>query len=98
MIPLRERMAEDRIRNYTPRTLERYVSMMERFTSAFAKPPGQLGPAEIASRPVGEEHEHPRKYPPYRILGVSQKSEAINAESPDRARAHAPSCRPRRSR
>lgn len=48
MVPLRERMAEDlRIRNYSPRTVECYVSMMERFTSAFAKPPGQLGPAEI---------------------------------------------------
>ncbi len=48
MVPLRERMAEDlRIRNYSPRTVECYVSMMERFTREFGKPPGQLGPAEI---------------------------------------------------
>ena len=42
MVPLRERMAEDlRIRNYSPRTVECYVSMMERFTREFGKPPGQ---------------------------------------------------------
>ena len=41
-------MAEDlRIRNYSPRTVECYVSMMVRFTREFGKPPGQLGPAEI---------------------------------------------------
>ncbi len=45
---LRERMAEDlRIRNYSPRTVECYVSMMARFAREFAQPPGQLGPAEI---------------------------------------------------
>lgn len=48
MTMLRERMAEDlRIRNYSPRTVECYVSMMARFTREFEKPPGQLGPAEI---------------------------------------------------
>ena len=48
MTLLRERMAEDlRIRNYSPRTVECYVSMMARFTREFGKPPGQLGPAEI---------------------------------------------------
>lgn len=48
MTLLRERMAEDlRIRNYSPRTVECYVSMMARFTREFEKPPGQLGPAEI---------------------------------------------------
>jgi site-specific recombinase XerD len=48
MTLLRERMAEDlRIRNYSPRTVECYVSMMARFASEFGKPPGQLGPAEI---------------------------------------------------
>lgn len=48
MTLLRERMAEDlRIRNYSPRTIETYVSMMARFTGEFGKPPGQLGPAEI---------------------------------------------------
>ena len=41
-------MAEDlRIRNYSPKTVECYVSMMVRFTREFGKPPGQLGPAEI---------------------------------------------------
>ncbi len=54
MTLLRERMAEDlRIRNYSPRTVECYVSMMARFTRAFAKPPGQLGPAEIRAFQVG---------------------------------------------
>ncbi|MBZ0150414.1 MAG: site-specific integrase [Planctomycetes bacterium] len=48
MTLLRDRMAEDlRIRNYSPRTVECYVSMMERFTREFGKPPGQLGPADI---------------------------------------------------
>jgi site-specific recombinase XerD len=48
MTLLRERMAEDlRIRNYSPRTVECYVSMMERFTREFGKPPGQLGLEEI---------------------------------------------------
>jgi integrase/recombinase XerD len=48
MTLLRERMAEDlRIRNYSPRTVETYVSMVARFASQFDKPPGQLGPAEI---------------------------------------------------
>jgi integrase/recombinase XerD len=48
MTLLRERMAEDlRIRNYSPRTVECYVSMMARFAREFEKPPGQLGPAEI---------------------------------------------------
>ena len=48
MTLLRERMAEDlRIRNYSPRTVECYVSMMARFAREFGKPPGRLGPAEI---------------------------------------------------
>lgn len=48
MTLLRERMAEDlRIRNYSPRTVDCYVKMMERFTTEFGKPPGQLGPTEI---------------------------------------------------
>lgn len=48
MTLLRERMAEDlRISNWSPRTVECYVSMMARFTREFSKPPGQLGPAEI---------------------------------------------------
>lgn len=48
MTLLRERMAEDlRIRNYSPKTVECYVSMVARFAREFDKPPGQLGPAEI---------------------------------------------------
>jgi integrase/recombinase XerD len=48
MTLLRERMAEDlRIRNYSPRTVGCYVSMMARFTREFGKPPAQLGPDEI---------------------------------------------------
>ncbi|MFO1054932.1 MAG: phage integrase N-terminal SAM-like domain-containing protein [Planctomycetota bacterium] len=48
MTLLRERMAEDlRIRNYSPRTVECYVSMMARFSREFGKPPGQLGSQEI---------------------------------------------------
>jgi site-specific recombinase XerD len=48
MTLLRDRMAEDlRIRNYSPRTVECYVSRMECFVRQFGKPPGQLDPAEI---------------------------------------------------
>ena len=48
MTLLRERMAEDlRIRNYSPRTIETYVSMVARFARACDRPPGQLGPADI---------------------------------------------------
>lgn len=39
MTLLRERMAGDlRIRNYSPRTVECYVSMMARFAREFGKP------------------------------------------------------------
>lgn len=48
MTLLRERMAEDlRIRNYSPKTVACYVSMVARFAGQFEKLPGQLGPAEI---------------------------------------------------
>jgi site-specific recombinase XerD len=48
MTTLRERMIEDlRIRNYSPRTVECYVSMVARFAAQFPKPPARLGPAEI---------------------------------------------------
>jgi site-specific recombinase XerD len=54
MTLLRERMAEDlRIRNYSPRTIETYVSMMARFARAFDRPPGQLGPTEIRAFQLG---------------------------------------------
>lgn len=48
MLTLRERMVEDlRIRNYSPRTVQCYVSMVARFTKQFGKPPAQLGAEEI---------------------------------------------------
>jgi len=48
MATLRERMIEDlQIRNYSPRTVQCYVSMMARFTEQFGKPPAQLGVEEI---------------------------------------------------
>ena len=54
MTLLRERMAEDlRIRNYSPRTIETYVSLVLRFARQFDKPPGQLGPAEIRAFQMG---------------------------------------------
>jgi site-specific recombinase XerD len=48
MTLLRERMAEDlRIRNYSPRTVQCYVSRMAQFAAEFDKPPGQIGREEI---------------------------------------------------
>lgn len=48
MATLRERMIEDlRIRNYSPRTVQCYVSMVARFTKQFGRPPAQLGADEI---------------------------------------------------
>jgi site-specific recombinase XerD len=48
MTTLRERMTEDlRIRNYSPRTVETYVSMVARFATQFAKSPAQLGAEEV---------------------------------------------------
>lgn len=48
MTTLRERMIEDlRIRNYSPRTVDCYVSHVARFSKQFRKPPSQLGPQEI---------------------------------------------------
>lgn len=54
MALLRERMAEDlRIRNYSPRTIRTYVSMVSRFASQFDKPPGLLGPEEVRAFQLG---------------------------------------------
>jgi integrase/recombinase XerD len=48
MTLLREWMAEDlRIRNYSPKTVECYVSMVARFAREFEKPPVQFGPDDI---------------------------------------------------
>lgn len=48
MTTLRERMTEDlRIRNYSPRTVKCYVSMVARFVEQFGKPPARLGAEEV---------------------------------------------------
>jgi site-specific recombinase XerD len=48
MSPLRERMINDlRIRNYSPRTVRTYVSMVARFATQFMKSPDQLGAEEV---------------------------------------------------
>lgn len=48
MTTLRERMAEDlRIRNYSPKTVQCYVSMVARFVAQFGKPPARLGAEEV---------------------------------------------------
>jgi len=54
MTTLREKMTEDlRLRNYSPRTVECYVSMVARFAKQFTKPPAQLGPDEFRAFQLG---------------------------------------------
>src|SRR5438045_2455718 len=48
MTPLRQRFLDDlRLRNYSPRTLETYVSCVARFARHFGRSPDQLGSEEI---------------------------------------------------
>ncbi|HKZ41365.1 MAG TPA: site-specific integrase, partial [Candidatus Hodarchaeales archaeon] len=48
MTPLRQRMLEDmRIRNFTPRTQETYISQVSRFAKHFKRSPEKLGSEEI---------------------------------------------------
>jgi integrase/recombinase XerD len=50
MTPLRQRFLDDlRLRNYSPRTLETYVSCVARFAQHFGRSPDQLGSEEIRS-------------------------------------------------
>jgi integrase/recombinase XerD len=48
MTPLRQRFVEDlRVRNRSPRTMERYVSLVARFAKHFGRSPEALGPEEV---------------------------------------------------
>jgi site-specific recombinase XerD len=48
MTPLRRRFVEDlTIRNYSPRTIERYVALVARFAAHFGRSPEQLGAEEV---------------------------------------------------
>lgn len=60
MTPLRQRFADDlRLRNYSPRTVEAYVSAVARFAKHFGRCPEQLGPDEIRAYQLHLiDHEH----------------------------------------
>ena len=48
MTPLRQRFVDDlRVRNRSPRTIERYVSLVARFAKHFGRSPETLGPEEV---------------------------------------------------
>jgi len=48
MTPLRRRFVEDlTLRNYSPRTIERYVALVARFAAHFGRSPEQLGAEEV---------------------------------------------------
>jgi site-specific recombinase XerD len=54
MTPLRQRMIDDmRIRNLSPRTMEKYVDQVAKFARHFGKSPEHLGPEEIRTYLVG---------------------------------------------
>ena len=53
MTPLRQRFVDDlRVRNYSPRTIERYVSLAARFAAHFGRSPELLGPEEVRAYQV----------------------------------------------
>src|SRR5262245_22110723 len=60
MTPLRQRFLDDlRLRNYSPRTVEVYVSAVARCARHFGRSPEGLGPEEVRSYQLHLlEHEH----------------------------------------
>lgn len=46
--PLRQRMIDDlRLRNYSPRTIETYISLVARYAKFYHRSPDKLGPEEV---------------------------------------------------
>ncbi len=53
MTPLRQRFVDDlRLRNYSRRTIERYVSCVAQFARHFGRSPEVLGPEEVRTYPL----------------------------------------------
>src|SRR6187401_1478460 len=53
MTPLRQRFVDDlRVRNRSPRTIERYVALVARFAKHFGRSPEVLGPDEVRAYQV----------------------------------------------
>jgi site-specific recombinase XerD len=58
MTPLRQRLIADlQVRNYSPRTIEAYVSHVAKFARHFGRSPEQLGPEEIRQYQIYLVHE-----------------------------------------